>query len=203
MADFNQAAAKTLKLEGGYQDNPSDHGNLNSRGELVGTNHGITAKTYENLFGKVPSKQDMLNLTTGQAVAIYKSNYWNPIKGDQLINQSIANNLFDCAINQGIPGVNYIVQRALQKFTNIAIDGKFGPLTLSAINQYSGQSLFSAISAEREAAYIKLKDTATGKVWFTVWIDRIKNFVYNPKDVAGSTTNIALAFFLLTALLKL
>lgn len=84
MADFEQAVALVLKHEGGYTPGlPDDPG-----GE---TNFGIAKKYHPNV--------DIKNLTAEQAKEIYQQEYW---RFDDVVNQSTANCLLDCAVNQGL-----------------------------------------------------------------------------------------------------
>ena len=142
MASFNKVKSKIQQIEGGYQNNPNDSGNYNSNNELVGTNYGITADTYEQVFGTVPSVEDMQALTVGQALDIYKNVYWNGIRGDEIQNQSIANILFDGFVNMGYNGVK-LMQNTLNVYFNehLAIDGIVGTMTLGAINARTSPQL--------------------------------------------------------------
>lgn len=68
------------RWEGGYSDNPEDHGNWTGgrkgQGELKGTKFGISAASYPHL--------DIRNLTIEQADEIYKRDYWQASGADKL-----------------------------------------------------------------------------------------------------------------------
>jgi lysozyme family protein len=68
------------KWEGGFQNNPEDHGNWTGGrkgvGELKGTKFGISAASYPDL--------DIVNLTQEQADAIYRRDYWQRSGADKL-----------------------------------------------------------------------------------------------------------------------
>ncbi len=83
-----------LKHEGGYVDHPKDPGGA--------TNLGITIKTLSNWRGHPVTKADVRALTRAEAVSIYRANYWNKIRGDELLAGPDAA-LFDIAVNSG-PG---------------------------------------------------------------------------------------------------
>jgi lysozyme family protein len=86
MADFDKAVALVLKHEGGYTAGlPNDPG-----GE---TNFGISKRAYSNL--------DIKALTSTDAAAIYKRDYWTSQM--EVSEQGLANCMLDCAVNQG-PG---------------------------------------------------------------------------------------------------
>src|SRR3954469_15367877 len=88
MADFNAAVAKTLAREGGGKvtEDPSDHGGL--------TKYGIAQRSYPLL--------NIRMLTEEQARGIYKSDFWDKVRGDELTDQIVAESLFDAAVNMGV-----------------------------------------------------------------------------------------------------
>jgi lysozyme family protein len=136
MALFEPAFALTLKNEGGYQNNPKDKGNFNSRGENVGTNFGISAPTLERYLGRVPSVADVKGLTKAVAADIYLKFYWNENYLGTIIDQDTANQLFDIDVLQGEGKLGRIAQEALNSIGyNVVQDGIFGPQTRQAINQ--------------------------------------------------------------------
>lgn len=71
MADFNSIASKTFKFEGRYQNYTTDTANY-CNGNLIGTNHGISAIGYKGFYGKCPTVDQMKALTIAQAKMIYK-----------------------------------------------------------------------------------------------------------------------------------
>ncbi len=127
MADFNRAYNRLKQWEGGYQANPNDPGNYNGAGELVGTNYGITAKNYEAWIGRRASIADMKNMPPMTAAAIFRSKFWDKIKGDQIRNQSVADILFDGVVNHG-KGV-----KLAQEVLGLTADNNFGSQTFAAL----------------------------------------------------------------------
>ena len=73
-----------LEKEGGFQNNPDDSGNYNKAGELIGTNLGITPATYEAVFGKEPTVEELKNITPTQAAKIYKKEFYERYNIDKL-----------------------------------------------------------------------------------------------------------------------
>jgi len=62
MASFDKAIINTFKAEGGFQNDPKDNANyVNSI--LIGTNRGISAQGYYAYYKKVPTVNDIKNLT--------------------------------------------------------------------------------------------------------------------------------------------
>jgi hypothetical protein len=83
-ASFADAMKVLGPTEGGYVNDPVDRG-----GE---TKYGISKRAYPDL--------DIKNLTRAQAQAIYKRDYWDAIKADELP-EAIRGLAFDAAVNQG------------------------------------------------------------------------------------------------------
>lgn len=70
------------------------------------------------------------------AGAIYRSDYWKPIRGDEISDQQIATKILDMAVNMGVRQAIVLCQRALNagaKF-QLAEDGVVGSRTMAAIN---------------------------------------------------------------------
>lgn len=100
MASFEQAIKGTFKAEGGFQNHAEDNANY-VNGILIGTNKGISAQGYYSFYRKVPSVDDMKNLTEEQAKKIFKGNYWDKVNGDNINNQSVAELMFQYVIGSG------------------------------------------------------------------------------------------------------
>lgn len=126
MADFRTSILKTLVHEGGYVNNPNDPG-----GE---TKFGISKRQFPNL--------DIANLTEEQAVEIYREGYWKD-GYSQISSQLIADKLFDLGVLFGVHTAVAILQTTL----HVAVDGVFGPHTLSAVEQADEASLLASYKA--------------------------------------------------------
>jgi lysozyme family protein len=150
MAEFAPVFEKTLKFEGGYQAMPSDTANYNSQGQLVGTNKGISAVAYEAYFRKTPSVDDIKNVTTEMAEAIYKKNYWDKIRGDDIKSQDVADIIF--ALYIGNPSKsNRIVEESLNDLGKSAgsVNSPFSDTVVKAINSSNDQTLFNTIKSKQ------------------------------------------------------
>ena len=111
MSDFDRAFDLLMESEGGYSDDPLDPG-----GE---TNFGISKRAYP--------KEDVRFLTLERAKEIYRLDYWDAIRADDLpypINVLI----FDAAVNQGKKAAVRMLQEALK----IKQDGVIGQQTIKA-----------------------------------------------------------------------
>jgi lysozyme family protein len=197
MADFNTAAKIVLGNEGGYDTDKTDIGNYLTRADFVakrnfvGTNYGVSAPILQAWRKRPITAADMRALTRAEALQIYKAGYWNVIMGDQIKNQSIADTLFDSAINHGTDGTVYLVQRVLKKYVPmLLVDGAFGVATLQALNNNIGQQLFNDIQAARIATYKEIHGTPAHEA---SWLGRLKKFAFSLSAPAG----ISAGFFLL------
>lgn len=142
MAAFETAFGKVLQHEGGYVDDPNDPG-----GE---TKYGISKRQYPEV--------DIRNLTHQQAGRIYRRDYWDKVRGDDIVPQYVAENLFDFAVNAGVPRAVRTVQRLL----DVDVDGRLGPQTLRAINQADGQKLNLRLALARIDYYNELARKRSG-----------------------------------------
>ena len=120
MADVKTALKITLKHEGGYIFDPDDPG-----GE---TYKGVARKANPNWIGwrsldemktndRFPECLDDNKQLHDAIVDLYKTNYWDRIKADNIENQLIANKLFDIAVNMG-PGT---AAKLLQATLNVTV----------------------------------------------------------------------------------
>jgi len=134
MADFLTAHKLTSINEGGYTNDRLDPGNwtngkINS-GILVGTNHGISAPVLMRYLKRLPTADEMRNLKVETAHEIYRKNYWNLIKGDQIKDQGVANVIYDNAVNIGAAGAVKMAQKEVGTLQTGVMDSK----TLKKLN---------------------------------------------------------------------
>ncbi len=184
MANFKLFIPLVHLAEGGYQKLPTDTGNLNSLGQLVGTNKGVSAPVYETYLGYPPSEADMRAITTVTANAIYKRNYWDKLKADNMKTQEVANVLVDHGVNAGTGGAAKIVQTVLKNSfsKNLEVDGAIGNMTIAAINSVDQIKLQSAIVIAREQFYNSL--AAQYPEFIRGWLNRLKPFYEDSVQMA-------------------
>ncbi|CAB4218294.1 Protein of unknown function DUF847 [uncultured Caudovirales phage] len=134
MAKFEPAHILTSRNEGGYTDVRDDAGNWTGGkvgvGDLIGTNKGISAPVLCAFLGRKATVTDMKNLSDAVASAIYKKNYWDVIRGDELLHQEEANSIYDSAVNMGSSRAIILAQRSL----GITETGHMDDLTLAKLN---------------------------------------------------------------------
>lgn len=154
---FDLAFDRVIGHEKGYQNDPKDRGNWTTgvigQGSLKGTNFGISAMSYPAL--------DIKNLTVEQAKVIYKRDFWDRAKADQL-HPAVAYQLFDMAVNHG----NGNAIRMLQRAAKVADDGQVGPATLGAVSAMTVTDTIMRLNAERLEFISKLSTWPTyGRGW--------------------------------------
>lgn len=162
---FQDAFRATVGIEGGYVDDPNDHG-----GE---TKFGISKRSYPDL--------DIKSLTIDQARAIYYRDFWRPLLLDDLIDPQIAGEIFDTAVNCGMGSAVRIAQKAL-KFLGepIDADGKMGPLTVERLNKWSRKdpnALFKALNGYQFIRYVAIIESDPDQKRYSHgWLRRIQGY---------------------------
>lgn len=135
MTPFDLAMMFVLEQEGGYTNDAEDPG-----GE---TNFGICKRSYPNL--------DIPNLTLDRAKDIYRRDYWERARCDDLPG-GVAVMQFDCAVNQGVGAAAKFLQLA----ASVKPDGAVGPKTLAAVAALPIDRLLTEYAARRMAHYGRL-----------------------------------------------
>ena len=147
--NFDECLKMLLHHEGGYINHPSDPG-----GE---TNLGVTKKVYQEWGGT----KDMKDLTVEDVAPIYKKEYWDRCKCDDL-ESGVDWAVFDWAVNSGTGRA----AKAIQKICGAAQDGAIGPKTLALIGKQNTQYVVEEFGKIRQDFYESLKTFDTfGKGW--------------------------------------
>jgi lysozyme family protein len=153
MADFEKAISRTLSNEGGYSNDSTDLG-----GE---TKFGISKRAYP--------KEDIKNLTIERAKSIYKTDYWDKIKGDQVNSQVIANSIFDFAVNAGVK----TSIKLAQNIVSVLEDGIIGVKTINALNSIPESNFKMLSTLKKIQRYIDIcQKNPNQKKYFFGWIKR-------------------------------
>lgn len=163
--NFESAFSKVIKSEGGYVNNRHDKGGM--------TNHGCTAKVWA-AFNKrdiaTVTEDEMRKLTIDDVKPVYKKNYWDVVKGDDLTD-GLDYSIFDCAVNSG-PGRAAIL---LQKIVGVKPDGDIGKITLAAVKKYDTKELINKYNVSRVNFLKSLDDYKHfGKGW-TARVDSVND----------------------------
>lgn len=176
MANYNQAIEIILKNEGGYQEHPNDKGNYNSKGLLVGTNHGISAPTLERWKGRTITQIEMKQLSLREAKEIYKKYYWLPIWGENILDQDNAEIIFDHSVNAGVGSASILVQKTLNGIGSfLVLDGAIGKKTITELNKTNQHIFFNEFRRNR-IEYYKSISGGSNSVFARGWIKRVIDF---------------------------
>lgn len=151
--NFDKALQEVLKHEGGFVNHPQDPGGA--------TNKGITIATYRKWIDKNGTIEDLKRISDTQVAKIYRSVYWNAVKGDELP-YGIDYAVFDFGVNSGPTRA----AKYLQAVLGVAQDGKIGPITIAAAHKADAESVVKAL-CDRRMAFLKSLKTFTtfGKGW--------------------------------------
>jgi lysozyme family protein len=155
VSDFQQALKVVLIHEGGNVDHPRDPGGR--------TSHGVTQRIYDGWRRKqgLPVR-DVWKSTASERAAIYKAQYWDAVRGDELP-AGVNYVLFDGAVNSGpVQSIKWL-QRAL----GVQADGHLGESTMAAILTHSDHDRMIADICERRMAFLKALRTFStfGRGW--------------------------------------
>lgn len=169
MSAFDRAFRVVVGEEGGYSSNPADPGNWTGgacgRGLCRGTRFGISAASYPGL--------EIATLTLDDARAIYRRDYWERVRGDDLP-PPLALLVFDAAVNNGVGRA----ARWLQQAVGATADGIIGPATLTRVQGHAGPG--AALMAEFQAQRLTfMAGLPTWRVFGLGWARRLCRLPYD------------------------
>ena len=153
--NFDKSLEMLLHHEGGYVNHPEDPG-----GE---TNLGVTRAVYEQWVGRQVMDGEMKALTVADVAPIYKTNYWDRIKGDDpMMPSGLDFASFDWAVNSGVGRP----AKVIQKYIGAKQDGAIGPKTLALVAENDPSNIIQYLYEQRQKFYERLKTFETfGKGW--------------------------------------
>ena len=152
-SNYEKCLETILHHEGGYVNHPKDPG-----GE---TNLGVTKRVYEDFGGT----KDMKDLTVDDVSPIYKKEYWDRVKGDEL-----PSGLDLCVFDFGVNAGTGRAAKYLQSMIGTTPDGGIGPNTLKALGLYvedmGVEATITEYQSRRQDYYEGLEHFSTfGKGW--------------------------------------
>jgi len=158
---FQAIISDTISFEtggdksGAYTNDPVDPG-----GE---TKWGISKRAHPEL--------DIKSLTYKDAIKIYATTYWSPMY-DLIPSLELTFKVFDMGVLSGKPTAVKLLQQAIvASGKTIAVDGDFGPITLTALNvvyaQGNGDRLYKLY-------IMKFVNRTNRTVFFKPWLRKYK-----------------------------
>jgi lysozyme family protein len=164
MDEVEKLISKVIDREGGFVNDPSDHGGA--------TNFGITIGTLSAFLGRPASVQEVKDMSELTARKIYRQNYFRGI--DAVTDARSLEFLFDYAVNAGTGKA----VKALQSVIGAVEDGDFGPNSKKKLEEFGDQSkLYWPLVCYRFDHYMRIMGNDSSQTKFANgWANRMKEF---------------------------
>ncbi len=163
MADVKIATDKTIIAEGGYilHTVPGDTGGM--------TFAGIARNKNPQWAGwPLIDKKDMAG-ARALVPSFYKGLYWDPIGGDKITSQAVAENIFDYAVNAGVG----TAAKTAQTTVGVVADGAIGPKTIAAFNAMAEAEFHQKFAMEKIIHYVAICNKNKDQSKFLLgWLNR-------------------------------
>ena len=163
MSDFLQAYERMIVNEGGYK----LHTVANDKG---GTTYaGIARNRWPNWPGW--SYLDAGDTPPAEMVrGFYRSNFWTPLRLEEVHSQDVARTLFDFAVNAGTGTAAKLAQIVV----GTTPDGKIGPKTLAALNSFDPELFMARYALAKLARYEQIITRDSSQRGFLLgWVRRV------------------------------
>lgn len=172
MSEFNIALQKTLVHEGGYVDDPDDPGDETYKGVARAMHSKWTGwelvDRHKNRPG-FPATLDKDAQLQEEIVRFYQMNFWDALSGDRIENQTVADSVFDFAVNSGLHTAVALVQMVV----GADVDGVLGSETLAKLNAFDPGYFLAAFTVGKIARYMAIiKNRPTSKKYLYGWVSR-------------------------------
>jgi len=170
MKTINDYIAFTKKWEGGWVNDPQDSG-----GE---TNIGITYKVWCSVFGN-DNHARFMKMSNEDWFKVFKTLYWDSVKGDDYKCFSIAVIVTGMAWGSGSARAGITLQTALNKLgKHVTVDGKVGMRTIEAANSCNDLELFDEIMRLRIAFFKSIGAVGkTNNKFLKGWLNRANDYI--------------------------
>lgn len=162
-----------VRREGGFVNNPNDRGGP--------TKYGITQATLASWRGRPVSVDDVANLSTAEAAAIYEKRYILDPGLEGIRDPKLRALVADFGVLSGPKRAVQGLQKALG-FPDAECDGYFGPKSRAALAANTNpEALFLGVKCERLEQFVRILANPTQAVFANGWANRIDEFVYKDK----------------------
>ncbi|MEE8288904.1 MAG: glycosyl hydrolase 108 family protein [Nitrosomonadaceae bacterium] len=153
-----------IRREGGFVNHPNDRGGP--------TKYGITQKTLSNYRKHEVTIDDVRDMKTDEAEAIYAKNFYQQPHIDKLP-EELQPFVFDSAAHHG----PYTAITFLQRACGVIEDGICGPRTRAAAAVGNSCGLLrDMIGIRRQFFHAIVTEDPTQAVFLTGWLNRLKEF---------------------------
>jgi lysozyme family protein len=178
MANFKKAFDLMIVHEGGYVNDPDDPGGETYKGVARKIHPKWLGWTIIDLLKKqkgfpdnlhLPGELEIMKQLNYEVSSFYYDQFWLKIKGDSILDQTVANSIFDFAVNAGIvPSV-----QLAQTVVKVTPDGAIGPKTITAINAFDTEHFLAAFAVAKIGRYIEIcNKRPLSKKYFFGWTIR-------------------------------
>jgi lysozyme family protein len=158
--NFQSELGLILEFEGGYSDDPDDHGGR--------TMCGITQREYDIYRERAGSaKQTVADMSPEERDSIYEQSYWDAVRGDELPS-GLDLCMFDYAVNSG-PTRAILT---LQKIIGVPATGTLSTSCLNALNTHVLEDVVSAYQKSR-ADFLTRIGTGDQRKFLKGWLYRV------------------------------
>jgi len=165
MADFNPAFDKMIVDEGGYvlHTVPGDTGGMTYAGIARNPNpHWPGWNLIDN--GAIDNP-----LLTGMVRNFYKVEFWDRVRGDEITNQVVAENIFNFGVNTGIK----VAVKLAQLIVGATPDGAVGNVTLQKFNSVEPEAFKKSYALAKITRYADIcNKNRTQSKFLLGWIQR-------------------------------
>lgn len=165
---FDESFENTIGHEGGYSNHPSDRGGETKYG--ISDNRDGVQDGKSDVNGDGTPDVDIANMTIEQAKEIYRRDYWDKMRCDELPG-NVADQLFDFAVNSGVG----TAVRALQDLVGANVDGVIGDRTVDAVSWMDPEELGAKLLVKRCLVMLRAIAKRQGNAAFAGgWANRIE-----------------------------
>ena len=167
LSNFPASLALVLKAEGGFVNHPRDPGGM--------TNLGVTRNVWREWVKRDVDEAEMRSLTPELVAPLYKANYWDSCKCDDLP-RGVDYAVFDSAVNMGSSRAAKLLQAEL----GVTADGVIGRATIAAANAADPLELLESFSLSKEEFY---KSLTTFSTFGRGWLNRVAHVRQNAEKM--------------------
>jgi lysozyme family protein len=139
------------------------------------TNAGITYTTWVSFFGK-DNDARFYTMNSTDWFEVFKSGYWNGVKGDSYNSQNIAIFVTGMAWGSGVKQASKSLQVAINHCGLLCnVDGIIGNKTINLANAIEPRKLFDALVEERRRFFYVIGVGKNAK-FLNGWLNRLRDY---------------------------
>ena len=165
LSDFMTAFTLTMRHEGGYVLHKRKH-------DLGGLTYaGISKVKHPNWEGWnfIRYRDISEEMIQDMVESFYRENFWTKVCADKILDQDIANSIYDFAVNVGVQSSTKLVQEVL----NVNVDGKCGPVLVQALNAANPDKFIQYFKYGKVLHYYTIvENNKSQEKFFAGWIKR-------------------------------